>query len=485
MKRKDFLLLLFLAIALPFLFSCTYSKNYQNIDADIFFLCGKAWVNGMAPYQDFSDSKGPLLWVIYGFGYIFTPTSLVGMYLMECLFDFVTLFYFYKILMLTNMTYRWRALAAFVSGIMLYYYGYHQGTVSETFCMPFLMCAWYWTYYIIYSEKEKHKHNLYVGAFSCGIASMASLLIKYNMTAIIGIMLLCVFSNLLISQIKLNWGKLIGCYAIGLLVVALPFVAYFQYLGVMNIFFYDYFEEVSETIKNLHRDSLFGGAIQFLRNYITLLLFLFVLMGSSLYLLVRASTVMKKVTMLVCVVISLLIIMPNGIFSHYYEPLFPYASVPIVLVFGKLSRSKSLFVPSFVFSILFLIGNYWLYYDRGRTPLKSNINLEEHDSTYNGIETILCRKHKPGIMYVGGFGGGYGMKSEALPGCKFFFPQAGMTGRMVRLRLLAIEAKKSDFIIVLNNGDRKELLAMNRAGYKKLFEGPDGEGKLVSVYGVK
>lgn len=258
---------------------------------------------------------------------------------------------------------------------------------------------------------------------------------------------------------------------IGLLVVALPFFAYFLYLDVMDVFFYDYFVEVSETVKNLHRDSLFGGALQFLHNYITLLLLLFVLIGSGLYLLVRASTVMKKVTMLVCVVISLLIIMPNGIFAHYYEPLFPYVSVPIVLVFGKLSHNKSLFVPSFIFSILFLIGNYWLYYDRGRTPFKSNINLKEHDYTFNNIEEILCRKRRPGIMFVGGFGGGYGMKSEALPGCKFFIPQAGMTERMTKLRLLSIQSKKVDYIIVLSNNCKKELQAINNAGYKKLFEG--------------
>ena len=35
-----------------------------RVDSAWFFMCGKAWMNGMVPYVDFADSKGPLLWLI-------------------------------------------------------------------------------------------------------------------------------------------------------------------------------------------------------------------------------------------------------------------------------------------------------------------------------------------------------------------------------------------------------------------------------------
>jgi hypothetical protein len=34
---------------------------YNRVDSAWFFMCGKAWMNGMVPYVDFADSKGPLL----------------------------------------------------------------------------------------------------------------------------------------------------------------------------------------------------------------------------------------------------------------------------------------------------------------------------------------------------------------------------------------------------------------------------------------
>ena len=34
---------------------------YDHHDSATFFASGKAWMSGMVPYVDFSDSKGPLL----------------------------------------------------------------------------------------------------------------------------------------------------------------------------------------------------------------------------------------------------------------------------------------------------------------------------------------------------------------------------------------------------------------------------------------
>ena len=32
------------------------------------------------PYLDFADSKGLLLWLIYGIGYLISPTSYIGVF---------------------------------------------------------------------------------------------------------------------------------------------------------------------------------------------------------------------------------------------------------------------------------------------------------------------------------------------------------------------------------------------------------------------
>ena len=49
---------------------------YGHNDSAWFFMCGKAVMNGLTPYVDFTDSKGPLLWLIYGIGYLRAPATM-------------------------------------------------------------------------------------------------------------------------------------------------------------------------------------------------------------------------------------------------------------------------------------------------------------------------------------------------------------------------------------------------------------------------
>jgi len=69
----SFLVLLFLSPDSPLFHTC------HHIDSAWFFIEGKALMNGLRPYVDFSDCKGPLLWLVYGIGYLISPRNFLGM----------------------------------------------------------------------------------------------------------------------------------------------------------------------------------------------------------------------------------------------------------------------------------------------------------------------------------------------------------------------------------------------------------------------
>ena len=54
------------AVVLLFIISPdSYTHDlYGRHDSAWFFMCGKAWMEGLTPYVDFADSKGPVLWLI-------------------------------------------------------------------------------------------------------------------------------------------------------------------------------------------------------------------------------------------------------------------------------------------------------------------------------------------------------------------------------------------------------------------------------------
>ena len=88
-KHTDFSLWLFFTALAAFVLFFISPDSYFNdlhsrVDSAWFFMCGKAWMSGMLPYVDFADSKGPLLWLIYGIGYLLDHTSYVGVYWISC-----------------------------------------------------------------------------------------------------------------------------------------------------------------------------------------------------------------------------------------------------------------------------------------------------------------------------------------------------------------------------------------------------------------
>ena len=65
-------------------------------DSAIFFTSGKALMNGMTPYVDFADSKGPLLWLIYGIGYLLSHYDYTGVFWLSWLSYSITFIFIFK-----------------------------------------------------------------------------------------------------------------------------------------------------------------------------------------------------------------------------------------------------------------------------------------------------------------------------------------------------------------------------------------------------
>lgn len=53
------------------------------MDANIFFTVGKSMMNGLAPYRDVFDHKGPVLYLLYGLGWGLDHTGFFGVWLLE------------------------------------------------------------------------------------------------------------------------------------------------------------------------------------------------------------------------------------------------------------------------------------------------------------------------------------------------------------------------------------------------------------------
>lgn len=110
--------------------------NYgTRYDASWFFTAGKAWMEGMTPYIDFADSKGPILWLIYGIGYLISPISYHGVFWLTIVAYTIAFNFLWR----TSRLFLSKRESFFVIAFIpffLFFTAYHNEVRAEDFCMP-------------------------------------------------------------------------------------------------------------------------------------------------------------------------------------------------------------------------------------------------------------------------------------------------------------------------------------------------------------
>ena len=144
-------------------------------DSAWFMMAGKSWMEGLRPYADFSDSKGPLLWLIYGLGYLISPRNYHGVFVLEVLAYWLTFIILFKTARIFLKDTGRSLVAVFLMAFIYFYPAMHQQMRAEDFCHVFQA-------YMLYVVIE----TLYAGSFRrvyffwAGVALGCTLLIKYS-----------------------------------------------------------------------------------------------------------------------------------------------------------------------------------------------------------------------------------------------------------------------------------------------------------------
>ncbi len=228
MEKKKWLEYMFL-LGIAFLFITLMSKNsflYRTNDwwdANAFMTVGKGMMQGIIPYRDFFEQKGPVLYLLYGFASLISKTSFIGVYLFEILAFFVSLLYLKKIMTLffPKTQYAYLAYILFMfSATFLKAFG-HGGSAEE-FTLPFMMISLYSLLHFLKTESISMKSILLNGVIA-GIV----LWIKYSLLGFWFIFEASVFFiHWLRKDIKKAFLSTI-IFLGGMFVASIPWIVYF------------------------------------------------------------------------------------------------------------------------------------------------------------------------------------------------------------------------------------------------------------------
>ncbi len=320
-----FIILLFLSPDSYLMDTCS-----QRCDSAWFFTCGKAWMEGLTPYVDFSDSKGPVLWLIYGIGYLFSPTSYHGVFWLSA-FSYAVSFAFIWRTSRLFVGKREALLVLFVMPFFLFFITYHAEVRAEDFCMPAICGGLYFSCSAMLGGGKLSKD-----AFFLGVCMAYCLLIKWNVFFMMGGM------ALLVAGVSINRKSFsgIGFGVLGMLVILVPFLIYFLSAGNLQTFIQEYFINTLQiTDRNLFssfpRDkvvitAVFVSLVFFCRHFGVSRWFLLSFLPFYCFLLLRA------------------------VFLHYFDTAMPFMVFPLLFVADKLSAIVDR-MPRYLFSMLLVM----------------------------------------------------------------------------------------------------------------------------------
>lgn len=205
--------------------ACSESMHLRSdYDLNIYYLIGNAWMNGILPYAGPTDLKGPLVFLLHGWGSLLTPGSFLGICLLHApLVGLGSLFSYKSARLFLPATSSGAVLGCYL--VFLMYFSVNPA--EQVWVMQHVSL-----YFLLRWACDANREFTAVQLFLQGAFVAATLLLKFNLVAFWGpvcLLALCVA----------RW-RAILYMGMGFVVVMLPCLVYFWWHGVLQTMWAEY-----------------------------------------------------------------------------------------------------------------------------------------------------------------------------------------------------------------------------------------------------
>ena len=218
--------ILLLSTSTSFLFS-----YYEQLDSIVYQQIGKEWLNGVLPYRDIWDLKGPLIYLLNAIGFLLIG-SRYGILIIQVVFFFASL--------LLAFDYFREKTSALVSFVFVFVvccslsFVYEGGNMVEEYVLPLLVCSFIMMNKWLNQVRRGNYHHKWQYAFVYGIALAFSFLTRLTnalplCVGISYISLILIYKRSL-RNLLYNAVAFIGGFSL----LVIPFIAYFCMTGTLD-----------------------------------------------------------------------------------------------------------------------------------------------------------------------------------------------------------------------------------------------------------
>lgn len=418
----SFFIMLFFTQTSPF-FTLT-----EWVDSNAFFTVGKSMANGLVPYQDIFEQKGPLLYGLHALAYSFSHSTFVGVYILESLAMFVNVVLAFKI---SRLYLNWMP-SAFISisfpVLVLNQNAFRFGDSAEEFSIPFIMALLYMIFkYFKYESDSLFKRGIYL---LNGIMIACVFWIKFTLVgAWIGFYL----AILIICIGERRWKDLMNAVVYtfaGLVLASVPWLIYFgmnhAIQDLIDVYLkfnlVSYSSQVGTVEKLINCAFIFGGAFNSnFENKVLILIGLIDFMFTWKYVKDRSQKWLLLSTIIFLIVgvyiggreipYYFLIITPLGLFgliaiAHYIQN----ANIRSQITLGK---SKW-----FALSMMAMVTTFFCF--GYNSNMKASKFYQKGPLVQETFAEIMHQEPNPTLLNYNSLDGGFYFSADIVPNIRYF-----------------------------------------------------------------
>lgn len=233
--NRAFVLLSLLVLSVGILMQsplAPYAKGCVYNDSGIFITIAKNILDGDVLYQDITDHKGPLIFLMDAMGILLTQGRLVGIWFLEVLSLYVASIYTYRTARLLfdriiSLMATWLCLL-FLTPVLM------GGNLTEEWALPYIAIA----LYIFVKHLKSNRELTYTQLFVLSLTFVMAFLLKVTYVCV-----WCAFGLVIVvNMVKDRKYGLLVKYLVSILMfillVMMPFVLYFMYHDALGDAYY-------------------------------------------------------------------------------------------------------------------------------------------------------------------------------------------------------------------------------------------------------
>ena len=392
------------------------------VDANCFFTVGKSMMNGIVPYRDILEQKGPFLYFIHGLAWLISNDSFIGVYLFEVLAATFFLYYVHRSFRLF-LNSSWTVFLIPVSAAAVYTCdAFRHGDSVEELVLPFLA-------YALWLGMDAISNNRDITRKEYFIVGLTSGLIFWSKFTVVGFYLGWYLFPAVKYIRKRQWkslGQSVLYILLGVAAATLPFVIYFGIHGAIsdwltvylydNLFVYTKSTEQQLTLFKLVKNIGYGVSETIRRNPLIAFLSLFGLQ----FFLVRNITVCCY--FLVTAAFMLFFAFVGGVYYPYYSFSFnlflPFGLLPVLSFLMVLYDQCERWQPKrrYLLPLIAILLVVCLH----TTSNKYLLGTPKEEMPQYQFASIIGEDRSATLLNYGFLDGGFYTTSNIVPNCKVF-----------------------------------------------------------------